>query len=160
MSVTDRDLGFRALMRRFADANVSAVTVGVHSDEGEDAAEGGGDLTVLDVVTFHEFGTKSEEGEEIIPERSFIRAGVDQNEKAIKSLLKNVTRAVISNRKRMSPRRALEIVGADITRKIQGRIRDGIAPPLAAATLARKGGKTTPLIDTGQLIQSITFQVR
>lgn len=154
MSVIDRDLGFRALMRRLADANVSAVTVGVHSDDGENTAEGGGNLTVLDVATFHEFGTMT------IPERSFIRAGVDQNERVIRSLIKNVSRAIVSNRKRMSPRRALEIIGADITRKIQGRIRDGIDPPLAASTLARKGGKTTPLIDTGQLIQSITFQVR
>ncbi len=153
-AVTDRDLGFRALMRRLEQSGLSSVTVGVHSDEGGGPAEGGGNLTVLDVATFHEFGTIR------TPERSFIRAGVDQNEKAIKVLIRDVTRAVISNRKRLSPRRALELIGADITRKIQGRIRDGIPPGLAASTLARKGGKTTPLIETGQLIQSITFQVQ
>jgi hypothetical protein len=42
---------------------------------------------------------------------------------------------------------------------MQARIVAGIAPPLAASTLRRKGGKTTPLILTGQLRSGLTYAV-
>jgi hypothetical protein len=43
---------------------------------------------------------------------------------------------------------------------MKARIAEGIPPPLAEATIARKGGgKTTPLINTGQLRNSIGYKV-
>ena len=42
---------------------------------------------------------------------------------------------------------------------MQARIVAGIAPPLAASTLKRKGRKSTPLILTGQLRSSLTYAV-
>ena len=67
----------------------------------------------------------------------------------------------------MDVRRALGILGAKAQADIQARIRAGIAPPLAASTLRRKlaltrkgaKGEPKPLIDTGQLVASITYRV-
>ena len=48
--------------------------------------------------------------------------------------------------------KGLQILGLDVVSKIQRYIESGIPPELQS----RKG---TPLIDTGQLINSITFKV-
>jgi hypothetical protein len=150
VTVIDRDLGFRALRRRVAATARERVTVGVHEDVGgEDHGEG---ITIAEIAAFHEFGTAS------IPERSFIRAGIDENRDRIRDLQRRLAKLVIANRTRMPPRRALELLGAKIATLIRERIRASIDPPLADSTVDRKGS-STPLIDTGQLIQSIAFKV-
>lgn len=55
--------------------------------------------------------------------------------------------------------RVLERVGARFENDILDRIRAHIPPPLSPETIRRKGS-TTPLIDTGQLVGSITHQIR
>lgn len=120
----------------------SALTVGIHEDAGE--TEDG--LTVAQVAAFHEFGTVN------IPERSFLRATLDSEKPQIESLVKDVTRQVISNRRRLGSKRALSILGADIQRRIQGTIRRRIPPEL-------KSRVGTPLIASSQLIGSIAFKV-
>lgn len=147
MTVIVRDLGFNALLARLRRLGVSALTVGIHEDAGEE--EG---TTVAQVAAWHEFGTTNDDGAEVIPERSFIRSTLDNERAGIEGLIKDVTRRVIRNRSRLGGRQALEIIGFDIQRRIQATIRAGIPPPL----VVRKG---TPLIDSGQLIQSITFKV-
>ena len=54
---------------------------------------------------------------------------------------------------------ALGRIGLKIRDEIKERIRSGIEPGLAEATKDRKGS-STPLIDTGQLISSITWELR
>ena len=105
-------------------------------------------LSVLSaqVAAFHEFGTVR------VPERSFIRATLDNQRTQIEARVRDITRQLISNRRRLRPQAALSILGLDLQRRIQETIRRGIPPPL----VSRDG---TPLIDTGQLIQSITFKV-
>jgi hypothetical protein len=150
MTVIDRDRGFRALTRRLAGTARRRVTVGIHEDVGGEAR---GDATLAEIAAFQEFGTVH------IPERSFLRATVDQGQEQIRTLQRKLGRAVVSNKQRMDPRRALELLGLRITSMIQARIRGGIDPELAQSTIDRKGS-STPLIDTGQLIQSIAFKVR
>jgi len=142
VTVVVKDLGFNALMKRLQRMAVSSLTVGVHEDAGE--TEDG--LTTAQVAGFQEFGTIN------VPERSFLRSTLDTEETQIAGVIKDVSKRVISNRRRLGSRRALGIIGLDITRRIQARIRGGIPPAL----VSRQG---TPLIDTGQLIQSITFKV-
>lgn len=62
----------------------------------------------------------------------------------------------------MTPKRALKIMGQGI----EGQLRESIVatntPPLAPATIARKGGTPTaakPLIDTGHMFDSIDSEV-
>lgn len=141
MAVIVRDLGFNALLARLRVLGVSALTVGIHEDAGEV-----GDLTVAQVASFHEFGTGR------IPSRSFLRSTLDNERSQIVSLIKDVTKRVIANRRRLDPKTGLKIIGLDLQRRIQATIRRGIPPAL----VARVG---TPLIRKGQLIQSIMFKV-
>jgi hypothetical protein len=53
----------------------------------------------------------------------------------------------------------LEILGQRAVGQIQERIASGIAPANAPSTVAKKGS-STPLIDTGVLRSSITYQVK
>jgi hypothetical protein len=99
----------------------------------------------------------------MIPERSFLRAGVDENKEAIQRQLQLELKSVAAGKQ--TPAQALERVGAKIVSLIRLRMQAGIQPPLSAQTIARRAGKgrgaggDTPLIDTGQLIQGITWDV-
>lgn len=141
MPVIVRDLGFNALLARLRILGVSALTVGIHEDAGTV-----GDLTVAEVATFHEFGTGR------IPQRSFLRSTLDNERSQIVSLVKDVTKRVISNRRRLDAKTGLGIIGLDLQRRIQATIRRGIPPAL----VSRVG---TPLIKSSQLITSIEFKV-
>ena len=151
MTVIDRDHGYAALFRRLAtEQRGRVVDVGVMGQEGAGIYEGTG-LTVADVASFHEFGRG-------VPERSFIRAYVDENRAKIEDRLRVMAKRVISGQLR-SFEEGLELIGLRIQAEIQARIRGGISPGLSDATIESKGS-STPLIDTGQLLSSITYELR
>jgi hypothetical protein len=151
-AVTDIDKGYKALFQRLARENQGRVVdVGVLGKEGSGVYEDG-NLTVADVASFHEFGQG-------VPERSFIRAYVDENRSKIEDWLRRMAKRVITGEVK-SFDHGLELIGMKIESEIKQRIRDGIPPELSEATLAQKKGKSTPLIDTGQLLSSITHEVR
>ncbi len=156
--IIDRDLGFRALRRRLGVLNRKSLTIGIHSDDGGEPHEGSA-VSVADVGAIHEFGAETSTGI-VIPQRSWLRAGISENEAEIRRINKTVARFVVNNRRRMSPDQALDIVGEKIVSLIKKRIRGGIPPGLKASTLAKKGpDKTTPLIDSSQMINSIGHKV-
>lgn len=147
--IIDKDRGFRALMRRVRGAaRGRAVTVGVHSGEGGAPASGGG--TVADVATIHEFGLGN------VPERSFVRAWADDKRSDNERLLAKLAESIVRGQNTVDE--ALEKAGLVMAASMQQRIRGGIPPSLSPATIARKGS-STPLIDTGQLVSSITHKV-
>lgn len=54
--------------------------------------------------------------------------------------------------------KTLQITGQAISGQLKQAIRDTSAPPLAPSTIARKGF-SKPLIDTGQMLNSVDFEV-
>lgn len=118
---------------------------------GSDAAKVRGSTTMVDIATSHEYGT------EHIPERSFIRATVDQNRQKYLAIVKQLKNEVLLND--MPAATALGILGEKIKADIQQRITDGIDPALSQATIDAKKS-SVPLIDTGQLRASLTWVVR
>jgi hypothetical protein len=107
--------------------------------------------SLLEVAIVHEFGAGH------VPARSFIRATIDEKRAEIAREQAKAARAVLSGQ--VSADVALARLGQFVVGLIQARIVAGIAPPLAASTLRRKGRKTTPLILTGQLRSSVTYAV-
>lgn len=107
-------------------------------------------LTVEEVARYQEEGTKTKSGAPAIPARSFIKATFDQNKDKIR---KTFMDAIVK-----SPKNSLDFVGSYVVGLIQSRIASGISPPLAPKTIKRKGS-SKPLIDTGQLRNSITFKI-
>jgi hypothetical protein len=133
------------------------ITVGIHGDEGaslkDDAAfEADGaltpssGLTVAEVATFHEFGTRT------IPQRSFIRGWFDESVEKNRALILSQLKLVAAGK--LGLEQALERVALKCEADVKRRIRNRIPPPLAPATVQRKGS-SVPLIDTGQLRASV-----
>jgi len=150
------------LEREWAKLSRTVVTVGVHDDAG---AHHGDDqpITLPQLAAIHEFGTDK------IPERSFMRSTFDAKRPAYEAMIKDAAQRVTGGEDAETAARRIGVIASnDCKRTIQA----GIAPPLADATkaararkaehgggLASLGGATTPLIDSGQLIASITFRV-
>lgn len=150
MPVQDIDKGFAALFKRISKGKPVTLTVGIHGEEG-DATASGGQLSVGEVATFHEFGMG-------VPQRSFIRDWADQNEDRNRATVRTIAESIVTG-KGPTPEQALDQIGLRFVGEIQGRISQGIPPPLAESTIRQKGS-SVPLIDTGQLRSSIRHKVK
>lgn len=150
--VSDKDRGYARVRANLAKAEHDQVTVGIFAAEGDEIHEGdplADPVTVLEVATANEFGIG-------VPERSFIRAWVDQNETLIRRKVKELLGWVVKGK--ITEPQAMNYLGLWAQGEIQKRISAGIDPPNSPATVARKGS-STPLINTGQLRASITYQI-
>lgn len=149
--ITDTDRGFRDVLARLGEK--ARVRVGVLTDAPKTGDDGeGGEATLLEIAGFHEFGAPGAK----IPQRSFIRATVDEKAAEISAAIGAQARLVVL--KRMPAATAIERVGALVKGLIQQRISAGIEPPNADSTIERKGS-SKPLVDTGQLRSSIAYAV-
>lgn len=147
--VKDVDKGYKRLMVRAKDlARVAPVRVGVHPDEGQQHYADG--VSVIDVAIWNEFGT------ETIPERSFIRAWFDLNRDKVKLSIERMMQAVMAGK--YTKDQALNLLGLRWVAEVQKRMSEGIPPPNAPSTIAKKGSDK-PLIDTGQLRSSIKHTI-
>lgn len=90
-----------------------------------------------------------------IPERSFLRAGHDKN---VNRIIKQTERAigqVIAGK--MTVDDVLDLYGEQMSTAIKDYMRDLSNPPNSSATILAKGS-SNPLIDTGDLLESITWK--
>lgn len=136
------DLGLKKVVERIRDMDGWGVSVGVHED---DSHRGDG-IDNANLYAIHEFGAGH------VPERASLRiafgAGLEENFQMLARGAFMIMAGVAS------PRSVVALVGEKSTADTVEAIRAGIPPPLAASTVARKGS-STPLIDTGQLVQAI-----
>lgn len=142
--IQDRDNGFRQLLVNVRKFGRFTVRVGV-SDAPHEGSPG---MSIADVGTIHEYGLG-------VPRRSFLRGWVDENERGIVAWLRSaVLRAILGGAD------AADAFGRHAVAGIRARIRRHIPPALEDATVKRKGGNDTPLVDTEQLIDGIEYEVR
>jgi len=142
------DKGANKLLKDLAVAAL-ATDIGIMGSEAGDTYEGGG-MTTAEVAERHEFGIG-------VPQRSWLRGYVDENESIIMARLRAISDSIA--RGKGSLRIGLEQLGVLTVGEIQERISNRIAPALAEATIKRKGSDV-PLIDTGQLRSSVTHIVK
>lgn len=167
--VTRKGPGVDAVRGFLSRINGARVVVGIQGSEGawkQPPQRLGGParaLSVVEIGTVHEFGT--EDGR--IPERSFLRLTLKKKagtyRAALRRALADAAGAVVGGESAAvaSLRQSFEVLGLRVTRDVQQTIRDGGPgwPALSPVTVARKGS-SSPLIDTGQLRQSIRHAVR
>src|SRR5262245_27433789 len=117
--VTDK--GAARLLKMVRKASPPAVRVGVFGDAAAQKYEDTG-ATVGDVANAHEWGAG-------VPQRSWLRATIDQNRLVIN---RNIQRAALEVfRGRMKEFQALELLGFSVQGMIQDRIAAGISPALS-----------------------------
>ena len=109
-------------------------------------------LTIAQIGMIHEYGAPAAN----IPERPFLHPAIAEGADQIRKLDEELLFAVQNGKypKDMAMRR----LGVLAVRLVQEKIRHGQFVPLKAATIARKGS-SQPLIDSGQMVQSVTFEV-
>lgn len=148
--IKDTDHGYRKMRENMKRASKGGgVSVGIHANEGAQS-EAGSAVTVLDVAIWNEFGLG-------VDERSFLRAWVDENASVNAEKLRKAMISVVRGQKTLE--QELELIGLSFQGGIQKKIASGVMPQNRQSTIDKKGS-STPLIDTGQLRQSITFLVR
>lgn len=116
--------------------------------------------TNAQVAMIQEFGSPAKN----IPPRPFLVPGVKSAQKEVAEILKDGAKSVLHG---ADIETALNKAGLIGQNHVKSQIVNGEFKPLAASTLAarrnrRKSGQagTKPLIDTGQLLASITYVIR
>lgn len=159
--VTVKDKGWKALLKRVTPLGEYAAHVGVLAAKGGNdvhkaSAAEGKPITLLELAAIHEFGSPRAG----IPERSFIRRTFNEPEgqKELRDLYARLARVVVTGK--MSAEKAIELLGMKMVAMVRNRILvNWIPPPNAPATVEKKGS-SRPLVDTGQLVNAITYEVR
>lgn len=132
---------------------IRAVERGTRLDEVEIAVgvQGPGVGQVVEYATANEFGTAT------IPPRPFLRATLaEQGGRWVRGAEKAVV--LQTNGDDAGADRTLRILGVVMVGDVQAKIIAGPWTPNAASTIARKGSDR-PLVDSGQLRQSIRASV-
>lgn len=133
---------------REIQARDAKVRIGVFSSAGQVP---GGDISMATLAAIHEFGSEKAH----LPERSFIRATMRARKAEGIAMCAKVCKAFIEDR--ISLPQALGILGEWGVSRIRDFIRTNqVKPPDTEATIDRKGSSVT-LIDTGQLMNAISY---
>lgn len=111
------------------------------------------DAELLIIASANEYGTQDGH----VPERSYMRSTLNENQLRYQVAMKRAMGSLLtgSGTIRQNLSQFGELVVADVKRKIV-TLRE---PPNAASTIKQKGSDN-PLIDTGRLLNSITFALR
>ena len=137
----------KRLLSRYSGDSVIAVGFPMGSDGASTQYPKG--ESVLDVAARNEFGMG-------VPERSFLRTGglefVDDSQPLFKKAIKRVNEGGDLESE-------LDKIGLKAVAAIQQKIVDVKEPANADSTIARKKS-SNPLIDTGLMRQSVTYEVR
>lgn len=145
--VVDRDRGYQASIKRLLGVGNLGVSVGVH----EDAGVGANGTPVAEYAMINEFG--SDDGH--VPERSFLRSTLDENEARYAASLE---KAVIRTLDGVPLAVAMQPLAQQVRQDVQRKIDSGVGPPNAPSTIVKKGHGRT-LDDTGALHDAITARV-
>lgn len=154
MSVHADDAPWRKLYKRVVDADRYRVRVGVLASKGGLRKHKASDLTLVEIAAIHEFGSPAAN----IPERSFIRRTfLHRVYHALVRKITDICKAIVLGV--VDTKQGVGLLGAWGAAEVKNTItQDDIPPPLTLETVKRKGS-SKPLVDTGQLKNSISWEV-
>lgn len=138
----------KKLRQRYRNNNVVAVGFPISKTGGLAYPDG---TPLINVAVWNNFGTRT------APRRDFMTLGGQLSVKATKKLREKLVTQV--NAGTIDPKGALAILGPVVEAQYQKAIVDLSDPPNAPFTVSQKGS-SNPLVDTGQMAQSVTHVVR
>mgnify|MGYP000314114893 CR=1 FL=1 len=110
-----------------------------------------GDATNAEIAAAHEFGTDS------IDRRPFLAPAIDKNRDDLIAVQGEALGRVIDGT--LSPEDAMALVGEAGVAAVKAEIVGGQHPPALKPATIRAKGSSKPLVDTGQMLNSCTYQV-
>jgi hypothetical protein len=154
--IIDRDLGWKDMTKAVAAmAGGAYAKVGVLADDskGAEHVDDGG-ITVAELATVLEFGTEDKH----IPARPFLRGTFDEKREELAGNAKTLIGKIID--REQTVKGALDVLGLKLATETKKTITDGagVPPPNAPSTIEQKGSDR-PLVDTGRLLNAITWAV-
>lgn len=144
--VTDRDKGFEKIIATIEDLAKKEIKVGILENAGH-YPDG---VPIVDVAVWNEYGTSN------MPSRPFIRQCYALNSEKAYQMLGKAVDLILSGGQ---PEAALTKVGAWYQNRMKHTLQTYPWQPNTASTIARKKG-SKPLIDTGLLLKSISYQIK
>ena len=155
-ALRDNDRGYERLKREFErmETKPPMVKVGILGDSTKNQ-RADGTLSNVEIGTIHEYGAAG------MPERSFLRSTMEENQAKYRKMMALGLRQMFVLRGvelKAGAERLMDLVGMRAAADVKKKITDGIPPPNAPSTIAAKGS-STPLVDTGQLLNSISWAV-
>lgn len=105
---------------------------------------------ILERAVYNNFGTRD------IPERNFMQLGISQNKRSIEAASSRIAKRIVTGT--ITPNQGINQLGLYGVGLIQKAITDLSSPANAASTIEAKGS-SNPLIDTGEMRQSVTHEV-
>lgn len=153
VNVNKTDNGRLNNITRRANSLQGGVFVGYFAKQGSHLGKSAGKrpITLGDLARIHEQGLGR------VPKRAFVKPAITANRHKYASLIKHHMTAVLKGRLR--PSTLWQLVGQEAVKDIGQYMLTATFTPLAPATIKAKGS-SKPLIDTGQLRQSVTYQVK
>lgn len=103
---------------------------------------------LINIALMNNYGTRN------IPRRPFM----DNAQKKIQEIWPKYQKLMVSSK--MNPKKIMQMFGEESKKIIQNEIMNGNFVPNAESTVRRKDGLNRPLIDTGRMLRSITYEVR
>lgn len=140
--VVDKDMGYQAFKRFVTKEMNLELHVGLLQGE---------------IATY---GAVQEYGYEPggIPSRPWMSQTIDQNQVDLIRLMLSELRRTVGTQQ-ASVKAALTVTGIQAVNLLKRAVADWSSPPNAPATIARKG-EDNPLVDTGAMMNALTFEVR
>jgi len=126
------------------------VFIGFQAGKKMHTGEDGRSVDIAEIAAFNEFGTSTS------PSRPFLRQTVDDNKEKINEACTRAAKQLANNG---NAEQGLKVLGAYGVKLVQEKIRHGNFKPNAPSTIKMKGS-AQPLIDTGQMRQSVHYVIR
>lgn len=146
--VKDIDRGYKALMMEIDNADDVFVDVGIFEGERNEETK----------TTISEYATVNEFGDGKIPSRPFMAISFDENVARIEKDMEIAARRIVGGTS--SAMKEFNIIGLKHQQRIQRTIKGrDILPKLADSTIAEKGSTKT-LVDTGIMVNAVTYTIR
>lgn len=149
--VIDIDKGWNRIQREFKEFKGAATVVGYPEGESGTERHDEAKISLAGLAAVHEYGSVARN----IPERPLQRQTFERTKKHIYKVILNEFSKVLANK--VDVKKALSAVGEWYTGQMKNTIDTGNFVGLSEVTKARKGS-SKPLIDTGQLRNSITHK--
>lgn len=147
LSVKDAQVAKEALQKAIEEAMTDkTLLVGIH----EDAGNHEGDINNAQLGAVLHFGAKTgKNGKTVIPARPWLDVGVEQGIDDYNAVIEEYGDDLET---------ALDVIGQMAAANAQQYMTDLKSPANSQATIDKKGS-SNPLIDTGELRQSVTYSL-
>lgn len=108
-------------------------------------------VTMAQIAAMNEFGAGN------VPERSFMRSTLNEQNKFLKKRCRSLCLQILAGTN--TAKKGLAKIGEYMATAIKNKIQEGVPPPNSPETVKRKHSDHT-LIDTGQLRDTVDWEVR